>query len=90
MPDNGDMVEKFDRLYMYVNPDPSLGPGTWNLVVPAEIGSGGGGGGANIAFEGELPIEVTASTDPGTTVTTVKTNMDIFNLPPRIETRRKG
>lgn len=32
----GEYIDKFSRKYLYLNPDPLLGPGTWRLSnIPA-------------------------------------------------------
>lgn len=58
MPEVGDIETKFGRKYSFINPDPTLGPGTWRLSVPDEYpGGGGGSGGGGIQdIDGVPPI----------------------------------
>lgn len=68
----------FGRRYMFINPDPAVGPGTWRLSSIDEISeSGGGGGGGGLQdITGEIPITSTA-TAPGT----IDIAIDISSLP---------
>jgi hypothetical protein len=70
MPNVGDIETKFGRKYMFLNPDPLVGPGTWRLSaadgIPGSGGSGGGPGGIQ-DIDGVLPIvanqDVTGATE---------------------------
>ena len=42
MPNVGDTKVKNNRVYVYTQPDPSLGPGTWRPSNPDSISGGGG------------------------------------------------
>ena len=75
MPTVGDTVSQFNREWIYVNPDPSLGPGTWRLSSSDVIASGD----ANL-FLGELPIEVDELSAIGAP-SEVTVSMDISKLP---------
>ena len=44
MPEIGDIQEKNGRVYVFVQPDASLGPGVWRTANPDEIAYPGGGG----------------------------------------------
>ena len=45
MPNVGDIEYKYGRTYIWVNPNPAQGPGTWRVSNPDEIPGGGGGTG---------------------------------------------
>jgi len=88
MPDVGDIEYKYRRNYILVNPDPLLGPPTWRLSSPQEIGTpgtggGGGTGGTAYDFDGVPPIVV--DTKPSLTGgrTVVETSMDLTGLDDR-------
>ena len=54
---NGDTKLKFGRNYTFINPDATVGPGTWRLSTIDEIaGSGTGGGGSINIVSGTDPI----------------------------------
>ena len=79
----GDIEEKFRRTYICVNPDAALGPPTWRLAVPQEVGTGSDGPGTAgklYDFEAESPINVTTelSDTPGKDIVT--TSLDIKEL----------
>ena len=68
MPEVGDVETKFGRKYMFLNPDPTLGPGAWRLSQPDGYpGSGTGGGGGIQDIDGIAPIvadqDVSGSTE---------------------------
>lgn len=85
MPDVGDIEYKYRRNYILVNPDASLGPPTWRVSSPQEIGTPGTGGPGGTAydFDGMPPIVVdtTPSLDGGRTV--IETSMDLTGLDDR-------
>ena len=57
MPVNGQTRRKFNRQFTFINPEDSLGPGTWRLSTIDEIsGSGPGGGGTLNIVRGIDPI----------------------------------
>ena len=58
MPSPGDIETKYGRKYMFLNPNPAVGPGTWRLSAADSIPSSGGGGGGIQDIDGELPIVV--------------------------------
>ena len=73
----GEQREAYGRRYMFLNPDPSVGPGTWRLSSIDEISDSGGGGGGGINdITGSVPITSTA-TNPGT----IDIGIDISALP---------
>ncbi len=54
---DGDTKLKFGRNYTFINPDATIGPGTWRLSTIDEIaGSGTGGGGSINVVSGTDPI----------------------------------
>jgi len=75
MPAVGDTVSQFGREWIYMNPDPSKGPGTWRLSSNDDIASGD----AQLFF-GELPIEVQDLPFIGAP-SEVTVSMDISKLP---------
>ena len=86
MPDVGDIEYKYRRNYILVNPEPALGPPTWRVSSPQEIGTpgaGGGTGGTAYDFDGVPPIVV--DTKPSLTGgrTVVETSMDLTGLDDR-------
>ena len=77
MPTIGSEETRFGRKYIFVNPDATLGPGTWRLSSIDEINSSGGGGGGGIVdVDGVNPV---VSTPPG--AGEVDISIDISNLP---------
>ena len=73
----GEQREAYGRRYMFLNPDPSVGPGVWRLSSIDEISeSGGGGGGGLQDITGSVPITSTA-TNPGV----IDIGIDISQLP---------
>ena len=56
MPSPGDIETKYGRKYMFLNPDPAVGPGTWRLSaadgIPGSGGGGSSGGGGGIQGTG--------------------------------------
>ena len=61
MPAEGETKTRFGRQYTFINPEATLGPGTWRLSSIDEIaGSGGGGGGGIQNIDGVIPITSTA------------------------------
>ena len=63
MPTLGDSQNKFDRWYMYLNPDASKGPPTWRLSSDEDPGgSSGGDGGIDYKFLGEDPVQTEVTT----------------------------
>ena len=87
MPNVGDIEYKYGRVYIYTQPDPALGPGTWRPSNPDAIAgpSGGGGGGTNYDFDGQPPINVDMSPGIGANPTVVTTSMDLKQLDDRTE-----
>lgn len=87
MPNVGDIEYKYGRVYIYTNPDPALGPGTWRPSNPDEIagpgGGGGTGGGATYDFDGDPPIVIDTTPGVGPNPTRVVTSMDIRRLTDR-------
>ena len=71
MPSPGDVETKYGRKYMFLNPDPALGPGTWRLSaadgIPGSGGGGSSGGGGIQDIDGVLPIvadqDITGATE---------------------------
>jgi len=87
MPNVGDIEYKYGRVYVYTQPDPALGPGTWRPSNPDAIaGTGGGGGtGTNYDFDGQPPINIDMSPGTGDNPTVVTTSMDLKQLDDRTE-----
>lgn len=84
MPNVGDIEYKYGRVYIYTNPNPAQGPGTWRVSNPDELaGPGGGGGGTGVTydFDGEQPIEIGMVPGVGTNPTVVTTSININDLP---------
>ena len=82
----GEIEYKYRRTYICVNPDAGLGPATWRVAVPQEIGGGSGGGtggGTAYDFDGVAPINV--KTTPVAGRTKVETSMDIQQLDNRAD-----
>jgi len=78
MPEVGSSKTRFGRQFIFVNPDASLGPGTWRLSSIDEINNTGGGGGAGgiVDVDGVNPV---VSTTSGTGE--VDISIDISKLP---------
>ena len=55
MPNVGDVEYKYGRVYIWVQPDPALGPGTWRVSNSDTIAGPGGGGG--VVSRGAAPPE---------------------------------
>ena len=87
MPNVGDIEYKYGRVYVYTQPDPALGPGTWRPSNPDAIAGpgGGGGGGTSYDFDGQPPINVDMSPGTGSNPTVVTTSMDLKQLDDRTE-----
>jgi len=86
MPNVGDIEYKYGRVYVYTQPDPALGPGTWRPANPDAIagpGGGGGGTGTNYDFDGKPPVDVDMSPGVGTNPTVVSTSLDFVQLDAR-------
>ncbi len=86
MPNVGDIKYEYNRVYVYVQPDAALGPGTWRVSNPDTIGgpSGGGGtGGTTYSFDGEPPINVDVVASSGSQPNMVTTSMDLKQLDDR-------
>ena len=84
MPNVGDIEYKYGRVYIYTNPNPAQGPGTWRVSNPDEIGGPGGGGtggGETSDFDGVEPIEIGMVPGVGTNPTVVTTSININDLP---------
>lgn len=86
MPNVGEVEYKYGRRYMFVNVNPTQGPGTWRLAMPEEYPGtgGGGGGGAVYDFDGVDPIVVSTIPGVGSNPAKVETSMDIQKLDPRV------
>ena len=85
MPNVGDIEYKYGRVYIYTNPNPALGPGTWRPSNPDAIaGPGGGtGGGETYDFDAVDPIVVDTTPGIGANPNRVVTSMDIRRLTDR-------
>ena len=87
MPNVGDVEYKYGRVYIYTNPDPAQGPGTWRPSNPDAIagpgGGGGTGGGVLYDFDGVDPIVVNTTPGVGPNPTIVETSLDITRLSQR-------
>ena len=71
----GDVKTKFGRKYMFLNPDPLVGPGTWRLAAGNNLPDGGGGGSGYFDIDGVAPITVDQISTGETTI-----SMDIIPL----------
>ena len=78
MPDVGAIEYKYRRNYILVNPDPTLGPPTWRVASPQEVGTG-------YDFEGVLPAVINKIPDTASGLTTVETSIDFTELDDREE-----
>ena len=87
MPNVGDIEYKYGRVYIYTNPNPAQGPGTWRPANPDAIagpgGGGGGGSGETYDFDGEPPIFIDTTPGVGGNPNRVVTSMDIRRLTDR-------
>ena len=85
MPNVGDVEYKYGRVYVWVQPNAALGPGTWRVSNPDELaGPGNGtGGGVLYDFDGVPPININTSPGTGNNPTIVETSMDIQQLKDR-------
>ena len=85
MPNVGDIQYKFNRAYVYTQPNAAEGPGTWRPSNPDAIAGpgGGGGGGTTYAFDGEPPINVDVVATSGSQPSMVTTSMDLKQLDDR-------
>lgn len=75
---SNEVIAKYGRMYVQVNPNPSVGPDTYRLAVTDA--TGGGGGSNAYSFNGVSPIDV--DTFPGA-VEGVQTSMDFKQLDSR-------
>jgi len=84
MPDPGDIEYRFGRTYVYINPNAALGPGTWRVSNPDQLGIGGGGGGTGTGvvydFDGVPPVDVDMTPGTGGNPTVVETSLDFIQL----------
>jgi len=86
VPVPGTIEDKFDRVYIVVNPNPAKGPPTFRVSNQDQIGGGSGGGsGTTYDFTAEAPIVVDTlgSNTGGSNVVT--TSMDIQDLDSRTD-----
>jgi len=81
MPNIGDVETKFGRKYMFLNPDATLGPGTWRLSAADSIPGSGGGGGGIQDIDGELPIVVDQQVTGETTISLDITELENVDEP---------
>ena len=82
----GDIDYKFRRNYIAVNPAPELGPITWRLAAPQEVGAIGGSDGGSVMYEFEGVPPMIVATKPGEGEggrTLIETSMDIQQLESR-------
>jgi hypothetical protein len=66
---DGDTRLKFGRNFTFINPDATVGPGTWRLSTIDEIAGGGTGGGGS--------INVVSGTDPIVSILEAAGEVDI-------------
>lgn len=77
MPNIGDIETKYGRKYMFLNPDPAVGPGTWRLSAADNIpGNSSGGGGSIQDIDGVLPIVADQQLTGETTISLDITPLD--------------
>ena len=86
MPNPGDIEYKYGRVYIYGEPDPQTGLGTWRVAVQDEIAGGGGGGGTGVTYDFDAvdPIQVDTTPGVGANPTRVVTSLDIQSLNSRV------
>ena len=85
MPNPGDIEYKYGRVYIYGEPNPQTGLGTWRVAVQDEIAGGGGGGtGVTYDFDAVEPIQVDTTPGVGANPTRVVTSFDIQSLNSRV------
>nr|BDD47504.1 hypothetical protein 77 [Pelagibacteraceae bacterium] len=83
MPNVGDVEYKYGRVYVWVQPNAALGPGTWRVSNQDELagpGGGGGTGGAIYDFDGTPPVDVVMTPGVGNNPTVVNTSLDFVQL----------
>lgn len=85
MPNVGDIEYKYGRVYVYVQPNEALGPGTWRVSNPDELAGPGGGPGVadTYDFDAVAPIDVDMTPGVGGNPTMVTTSMDFVQLDSR-------
>ena len=81
----GMVEEKYRRTYVCVNPDAALGPPTWRLAVPLEIGTKEDDESIRYGFDGENPIVVSQAPGLSPGREDVTTSLDISVLDDRAE-----
>ena len=81
MPSPGDVETKYGRKYMFLNPDPAVGPGTWRLSAADGIPGSRGGGGGIQDIDGELPIVVDQQVTGETSISLDITELDNVDEP---------
>ena len=81
----GERKDAYRRTYVCVNPDPALGPQTWRLAVPLEIGTKEEDDSIRYDFDGENPIILTQGPGLSPGREDVTTSLDISVLDDRAE-----
>ena len=80
MPISGELSYKYGRVYVWVQPDASLGPGVWRLSSPDELA---GPSGILYDFDGESPVDITTTPATSSTPSLVTTSLDFVQLASR-------
>ena len=75
---SNEVIPKFGRLYVRVNPNANAGPDTLRLAVTDSIGSDPGA--ANYSFQGDTPIDVVTTAGA---VQNVATSINFMQLDSR-------
>ncbi len=84
VPVPGTIEDKFNRVYIVVNPNPAKGTPTFRVSNQDQIGGGSGGGsGTTYDFTAEAPIVVDTIGSNTGAPNVVRTSMDIQELDSR-------
>ena len=79
MPNVGDVKNIYGRSYVYAQPDPSLGPGTWRVATVDSDSNASNG----LLFNGDKPVVVTTVIPNSGNSGVVTTNLDFAGLDSR-------
>ena len=78
MPSVGQVENRYGRLYVWVQPDPAKGPGTWRVANSDTIV-----GEIVYDFHSTAPVDVETTIGDATNPTAVTTSMDFVQLDDR-------
>ena len=79
MPNVGDVKNIYGRSYVYAQPDPSLGPGTWRVATVDSDSNASN----ELLFNGDKPVVVTTVIPNSGNSGVVTTNLDFVGLDSR-------